>query len=68
MATIVAAGGEALALRADLTQEAEVERVVAATVDRFGGIDVPVANTGGLLQHMTEPSRLKKKKKTAPFF
>lgn len=50
VANIEAAGSKALALHADLTQEAEVERVVAATVDHFGGVDVLVANSGGLLQ------------------
>ena len=49
VAAIDAAGGQAMALRADLTQEAEVERVVATIIDRFGGIDVLVANAGGLL-------------------
>jgi len=50
VAVIEAAGGQARAVRADLTQEADVERVVAATVDWCGGIDVLVANTGGLLK------------------
>jgi 3-oxoacyl-[acyl-carrier protein] reductase len=50
VAHIEAAGGKALALHADLTQEAEVERVVAATVERFGSVDVLVANSGGLLR------------------
>jgi 3-oxoacyl-[acyl-carrier protein] reductase len=47
---IKAGGGEALVLAADLTHEVEVERVVAEAVGRFGGMDVLVANTGGLLQ------------------
>jgi 3-oxoacyl-[acyl-carrier protein] reductase len=50
ISTIETAGGRALALHADLTKESEVERVVAATVERFGGIDVLVTNSGGLLQ------------------
>ncbi|GLV55792.1 oxidoreductase [Dictyobacter sp. S3.2.2.5] len=49
-ATIEQGGGKALALHADLTQEAEVERVVAATIERFGKIDVLIANSGGILQ------------------
>ncbi len=58
-AVVEASGGEALSLRADLTQESEVERVVAATVERFGGIDVLVTNSGGLLQRskVTECTR-----------
>jgi 3-oxoacyl-[acyl-carrier protein] reductase len=50
VATIEASGGHALALYADLTQEAEVTHVVSRAIERFGGIDVLVANTGGLLQ------------------
>ncbi|MBO0777597.1 MAG: glucose 1-dehydrogenase [Ktedonobacteraceae bacterium] len=50
VSTIETAGGKALALYADLTKEDEVERVVAKTIERFGGIDVLVANSGGLLQ------------------
>jgi 3-oxoacyl-[acyl-carrier protein] reductase len=47
---IEASGGKALALYADLTREAEVAHVVSRAVEQFGGIDVLVANTGGLLQ------------------
>lgn len=44
---IEVAGGQCLAVTADVRQPAEVERVVAAAVDRFGGIDVLVNNAGG---------------------
>lgn len=50
VAAIEATGARAMAMQADLTQEADVERVVAAMVARFGGIDVLVTNAGGLLQ------------------
>lgn len=50
VSAIEAAGGKGLALRADLTREDEAERVVAAAVERFGGLDILVANSGGLLQ------------------
>jgi 3-oxoacyl-[acyl-carrier protein] reductase len=40
-------GGEVLAVPADLTSASDIERVVAATVDRFGGLDVLVHNSGG---------------------
>jgi 3-oxoacyl-[acyl-carrier protein] reductase len=43
-------GGESLALPADVTDERAVEEVFAAVVDRFGALDVLVANCGGLLQ------------------
>lgn len=41
------AGGEVLAITADLSKAGDVERVIAATVERFGGLDVLVTNTGG---------------------
>ena len=40
-------GPQALAVAGDLTQQADLERLVAATVERFGGIDVLVLNGGG---------------------
>jgi len=40
-------GGEVLAVPADLTTAAGVDSVVAATVERFGGVDVLVNNSGG---------------------
>jgi len=45
---IEAEGGEAAAIVADVTQEADVERVVRETVETFGGIDVLV-NAAGIL-------------------
>jgi 3-oxoacyl-[acyl-carrier protein] reductase len=44
---IRAAGGDVLPLVADLSKIDDVERVIAATVERFGGLDVLVTNTGG---------------------
>ena len=44
---IRAAGGDVLPLVADLSKLDDVERVMAATVERFGGLDVLVTNTGG---------------------
>ncbi len=40
-------GGEVLAVPADLTTAAGVESVVAATAERFGGVDILVNNSGG---------------------
>jgi len=37
-----AAGGEALALAVDATQEAECDRIVAETIARFGAVDIVV--------------------------
>jgi 3-oxoacyl-[acyl-carrier protein] reductase len=39
--------GEALAVAADVTDPATPQRLVDAAVDRFGGLDVLVANAGG---------------------
>lgn len=50
VAATIADGGEALAMPADLTQEAEVQQVFDAVVDRFGRLDVLVTNSGGLLE------------------
>ncbi|HET7095108.1 MAG TPA: glucose 1-dehydrogenase [Thermomicrobiales bacterium] len=50
VAAIEDRGGEALALAADLTDEAEVARVFDAVAERFGGLDTLVTNSGGLLQ------------------
>ena len=40
VAQVIAAGGEAIALHADVSERAAVDRMVAATVDRFGRLDV----------------------------
>jgi 3-oxoacyl-[acyl-carrier protein] reductase len=40
-------GAEVLALAADLARAEEIERVVAAAAERFGGLDVLVHNSGG---------------------
>ncbi|HSO28515.1 MAG TPA: SDR family oxidoreductase [Candidatus Sulfomarinibacteraceae bacterium] len=42
-----AAGSEGLAITADVTSEAECDRMVAATLERFGGIDILVNTVGG---------------------
>jgi 2-deoxy-D-gluconate 3-dehydrogenase len=41
-----ALGGKALALVADVNETAQVTRMVADTVQRFGGLDILVANAG----------------------
>jgi len=45
-AEIERAGGAALAVGMDVTNEQQVESGVAATVERFGGVDVLVSNAG----------------------
>ncbi|HEY0083283.1 MAG TPA: SDR family NAD(P)-dependent oxidoreductase, partial [Pyrinomonadaceae bacterium] len=44
---IRAAGGEALAVACDVRQAEEVERAVAATVERFGRLDIVVNGAAG---------------------
>jgi NAD(P)-dependent dehydrogenase (short-subunit alcohol dehydrogenase family) len=46
---IRAAGGEAIAVRGEVTDEADVSRVVEETVDRFGQIDILVNNAAANL-------------------
>jgi short-subunit dehydrogenase len=43
---IAGAGGEALAVRADVSSAEDVDAMVRATVDRFGRVDVLVNNAG----------------------
>ena len=52
------AGGQGLAIRADVTQAADVRRYVQATVDQFGAIDYFHNNAGvlGELKPLTEYS------------
>ncbi|HVC66760.1 MAG TPA: SDR family oxidoreductase [Acidimicrobiales bacterium] len=44
---VVEAGGEVACRSGDVTDPAEPARLVAAAVDRFGGLDIVVANAGG---------------------
>ncbi|MEB3884260.1 3-oxoacyl-[acyl-carrier-protein] reductase [Lyngbya sp. CCY1209] len=45
-AEITAAGGEAIALKADVSQAAEVDNLVKNITDEWGGIDILVNNAG----------------------
>jgi citronellol/citronellal dehydrogenase len=47
-AEIEAAGGKALPILCDIRQEEQVEQAVAATVERFGGIDVCINNASAI--------------------
>jgi 3-oxoacyl-[acyl-carrier protein] reductase len=44
--TIRKAGGDAVAIAADVSRSADVDRLVAETLDRFGRIDILVNNAG----------------------
>ena len=45
-AQIAVEGGEAIALACDVCDRTSIDAAVAQTVDRFGGIDIVVANAG----------------------
>ena len=53
VAEIKKLGGNAIAVKADLNNPAEVESLVKSTVDAFGGVDILVNNTGGLVARKT---------------
>jgi NAD(P)-dependent dehydrogenase (short-subunit alcohol dehydrogenase family) len=49
--------GEALAVTADVTDEAQAERAVAATVERFGSVDIVVNAVGGGAGEVLHPAQ-----------
>ena len=59
-ASINAAGGRALAVPCDVSNEDSVESAVAATISEFGGIDILVANAGVLWLGPIESTPLKR--------
>ena len=56
--TIAAAGGQGLALKVDVSNEDEIERLVQTTLENFGKIDILINNAGiadkGLEMHEIE--------------
>lgn len=46
VARITSAGGQAIAIQADVSQTAEAQRLVQETVERFGRLDILVNNAG----------------------
>ncbi len=46
VAALTAAGGDALAIPAEVTQEADVERMVGRTVERWGRLDILITAAG----------------------
>lgn len=55
VAEITKNGGKAIAVQADLNNASEVDALVKKTVDAFGGVDILVNNSGGLVARKTIP-------------
>ncbi len=53
VASIEKAGGEAIAIRTDVSDEAAVQAMVATTVERFGRLDAAMNNAGVTSPHFT---------------
>ena len=51
---IAAAGGQAIAVPTDVTQDADVERLIERTMEAYGRLDVMVANAGYGFLHSVE--------------
>jgi len=47
VAQIEGSGGRAAVVQADVTNEGQVERLMGTAVERFGGLDILMANAGG---------------------
>lgn len=59
-AEVVAAGGKVLAVVGDVRREEDVQRVVDAAVQRFGGVDVCVNNASAIAVEPTAKLSAKK--------
>jgi NAD(P)-dependent dehydrogenase (short-subunit alcohol dehydrogenase family) len=57
-AKITAAGGAAQAIACDVTDEAQVARAVAVAVERFGSLDIVVANAGSVPEGGAMPEKM----------
>jgi 3-oxoacyl-[acyl-carrier protein] reductase len=51
-AGIARAGGNAIAIRADVSQESEIRRLVKSAADELGPIDILVNNAGAMVERM----------------
>ncbi|WP_380057795.1 SDR family NAD(P)-dependent oxidoreductase [Falsihalocynthiibacter sp. SS001] len=52
VAEIKAAGGNAFAMKGDMTKEAEVAALVEKTVETFGGVDTLIHVSGGIIKRV----------------
>ncbi len=53
VAEIVNNGGKAIAVKADLNLQSDVDSLVAKTVEAFGSVEILVNNTGGIVARKT---------------
>ena len=53
-AAVEAAGGDCLALSTDVTSDDDCDRLVAATIEHFGGVDILINNAGQSSSGMIE--------------
>src|SRR5947207_210843 len=54
VAELEALGGGVLGVQADVTDAAQVQRMVAQTRERFGGLDILIANAGSNIRKPPE--------------
>lgn len=47
------AGGKALLIKADITNASQLEKIVSATLEHFGRIDILINNAGSLIQRQS---------------
>ena len=52
---VVALGRKALAMSTDVTDSAQVDRLIATTIDYFGQIDVLINNAGAVQENVSKP-------------
>jgi 3-oxoacyl-[acyl-carrier protein] reductase len=55
VAELTEAGGQAIAVSCDVADEEQVDVAVAATIDRFGGVDILINNAGRHLMKYNQP-------------
>ena len=52
---VVALGRDAIAMPTDVTDSAQVDRLVATTIDHFGQVDVLINNAGAVQENVSKP-------------
>ena len=52
---VVALGRDAIAMPTDVTDSAQVDRLIATTIDHFGQVDVLINNAGAVQENVSKP-------------